>query len=196
VKYTVIAALVSILLGLLVFAYSYAFYDSIVSTRPIVTALTPIQPGTIIQKTQLKARELPRGLEREPIYTSPDEVVGKVAKTYIPQGGLIYRESVGGPEALHFGLPQKAIISIPIEPQRALGGTLLPGQTISISKICYKGQEVTEEMVASKVVVVGAEKQASFIIVALDPSELDRVLQALGEELGGKCRIWLVLPPY
>jgi len=196
VKYTVLIAIISLLAGLGAFAYSYTAYDSIVATRPIVTASTSIPPGTVILDVHLVERELPRGLEKEPIYTTKAEVVGKIAKTYIPAGSLIYRESVGSAEELHYASPEKTVFSIPIEPQKALGGNLLPGQNVSLYKICHKGQEVEVEEIADKVTIVDVGKQPQFAIVAMEPSKAHDVLKALGEELGGKCKVWVILPPY
>lgn len=132
------------------FRFAYASYDSIVATRPIVVAAVDIPPYTVITRDLLTVRELPRALETEPIFLTVDEVVGRIAVGPIPAGAVLYRSLVVPQASFRFvSDPALEVVSIPVDPARAVGGQVRVGQRVNVYRVgVARGGEGTKDPLA------------------------------------------------
>lgn len=105
-------------------------------TLPLVTALRPIPPSTLITTEMLAVRDMPEPLRHEPVFLTVGEVVGKMTAGPIPAGSLIYRELAVPVESFRLTAdPSLEVVSFPARPEKALGGQLRPGQRINVYRV-------------------------------------------------------------
>lgn len=118
------------------FRFAYAAYNSIVATRPVVVAAVDIPPYTLIAPEHLTLKDLPRALESEPIFLSPEEVVGRIAVGPIPAGAVIYRSLAVPQSSFRFvSDPALEVVSIPVDPARAVGGQVRVGMRVNVYRV-------------------------------------------------------------
>ncbi|RME46824.1 MAG: hypothetical protein D6796_08500, partial [Caldilineae bacterium] len=129
-------ALFSALAALVAGLFARRAFDRLVTTRRFPVAAVPIEPYTIIRPEMLELRELPRPLEKEPIYLSIEEAAGKMSTLRIPAGALLYRDFAVRPaEFRYVDDPNLAVVSFPVAPEKAVGGQVRIGQRVDIWRI-------------------------------------------------------------
>lgn len=150
----VVLLIFALLVGGGVFAYASRSFDRLVATRPLVVAAVPLPPYTIITEDMLEVRELPRVLEAEAIYLEPAEVVGRITTGPIPAGALLYRAQVVAPAQFRLAPAELEVVSIPVDPARAVGGQIEIGHVVNIYRVALErntlGENSLPELLASK----------------------------------------------
>ena len=142
------------------FRFSYAAYNSIVATRPIVVAMVDIPPYTVISADHLTIRDLPRALETEPIFLSPNEVEGRITVGPIPAGGVIYRSLAVPLASFRFvSDPTLEVVSIPVDPARAVGGQVRVGMRVNVYRVAVAQGSAQERNPLDLLARRGAEVQ-------------------------------------
>lgn len=116
--------------------YARARFERLVATRHIPVAAVEIPPYTLISGEMVTLREMPRTLQFESIYLSPEMVVGKMSTIPIPRGALFYEEFALPPSEFRYVEDEYLeIISFPVDPAKAVGGQVRPFQRINIYRI-------------------------------------------------------------
>ena len=140
-----LSGVLALLAGGGMFRYAYSAYDAIVATRPVVVAAVDIPPYTILTESHLTVRDLPRALETEPIFLSLEEAVGRITVGPIPAGAVLYRALAVPPASFRFVAdPTLEVVSIPVDPARAVGGQVRVGQRVNVYRVALAraaGQE-------------------------------------------------------
>jgi len=135
-KVRFIVALVALAVALGSGYYAWRFYDSQVSTAEVVTLTMPVAPYTLVTEDLVEMREVPRGVLAEPIYQTPEQVVGKIAVMPLVPSQLIYRHQMVSPTQFRYtNDPGLEIVSFPVEPERAVGGQLRIGHRINVYRV-------------------------------------------------------------
>lgn len=140
----VVLLVCALLVGGGVFAYASRSFDRLVATRPLVVAAIPLPPYTIITEDMLVMRELPRVLEAEAIYLEPADVVGRITTGPIPAGALLYRAQVVAPAQFRLAPPELEVVSIPVDPARAVGGQIEIGHVVNIYRVALERNTLGE----------------------------------------------------
>lgn len=112
-----------------------------VATIAIVIAAQPIPPYVLITPEMLAEREMPEDIGREPISLRASDVVGKMASVPIPARSLIYRDFAVPAESFRLTPdPTLEVVSLPVRPEKAVGGQVRPGQRINIYRVAIGSQ--------------------------------------------------------
>ena len=192
------SGLLALLVAGLAFRLAYTNYNRLVATRLIVVAAEEIPPYTIVTPSHLTTKAMPRALERENIYLSPNEVVGKITTSYVPAGAPIYRSQAVPPERFRYVQdPTLEIVSIPVDPARAVGGQLRIGQVVNVYRVARgrgapeettpaalleaRGAEV-ELLAVAPVVDVRSGRGEPVVVGAPAPSRMEREARPRGNE--------------
>ena len=150
----VVLLVCALLVGGGVFLYASRSFDRLVATRQLVVAAIPLPPYTIITEDMLVVRELPRVLEAEAIYLEPSEVVGRITTGPIPAGALLYRAQVVAPAQFRLAPAELEVVSIPVDPARAVGGQIEIGHVVNIYRVALErntlGENSLPELLAGK----------------------------------------------
>jgi len=192
------SGLLALLVAGIVFRLAYTNYNRLVATRLIVVAAEEIPPYTIIAPSHLTTKAMPRALEREGIYLSPDEVVGKITVSHVPAGALIYRSQAVPPERFRYVRdPTLEIVSIPVDPTRAVGGQLRIGQVVNVYRAARGRETPGEATPAALLEARGAEVELLAVAPVVDvrsgrgepvgvgakaPSQMEREARPRGNE--------------
>lgn len=129
----IISALVALGVAGVVFTYSYTAYDQLVATTSVVVAATDIEPYTIVTASHLDVKDMPRAILDENIYASEGDITGRIATSHIPAGSLIYQPLVVPPSRFRYvSDPTLEVVSIPVDPARAVGGQIKVGHVVSV----------------------------------------------------------------
>jgi len=134
----------ALLVGGGVFAYASRSFDRLVTTRPIVVAAMPLRPYTLVTAEMLEIRELPRVLEAEAIYLEPADVVGRITTGPIPAGALLYRAQIVAPAQFRLAPAELEVVSIPVDPARAVGGQIEIGHVVNIYRVALERNTLGE----------------------------------------------------
>ncbi len=111
----------------------YTYFDRLTTTATVPVPRVTIPAGALINAALLQEREVPRTLLEEPIYTTLESLVGQVAQIPLQPGLVIYRAHAVRLEDYRFvDDPQLAVVSLPVDPTRAVGGQVQPGHRIDI----------------------------------------------------------------
>ncbi|MGH9182310.1 MAG: RcpC/CpaB family pilus assembly protein [Acidimicrobiales bacterium] len=125
--------------------------------------------------------ELPA--EQEAVaFAETEGLVGATALGPLSAGQLVQTSDVANP----LGSPERAQISLPVEPGRALGGELRAGEQVDvIATYTTGGEPVTTTVSTGAIVVrtVGADQAvgssgALTVVLAVPPAELEPIAQA------------------
>ena len=129
----VVSALVAFALSAGVFYYTYTTYDRLVATTSVVVTARHIQPYTMVTARHLDVKHMPRAILDENVYVSADEIIGRIAMSHIPAGSVIYRPLLVVPSRFRYvDDPHLEIVSIPVDPTRAVGGQIKVGHVVNI----------------------------------------------------------------
>jgi Flp pilus assembly protein CpaB len=116
--------------------YAYRFYDSLVTTAKVVTVSVAIPPYTLITADLLEERSVPRPILEEPVYRTPDELVGKVTTMALVPGQIIYRHQAASQAGFRYtDDPALEVVSFPVDPSKAVGGQVKIGHRINVYRV-------------------------------------------------------------
>jgi Flp pilus assembly protein CpaB len=115
--------------------YAYTQYNQIVSTAPVSVAAVPIAPYTLVTPDMLQVRNLPRPLAAEPIYTAPDELIGKMTTQALMPGQIIYHHQAVAPQAFRLASPDLEVVSLPVSVEQAVGGAIRSGSRVNLYRM-------------------------------------------------------------
>ncbi|MBU1747862.1 MAG: hypothetical protein KKA73_09240 [Chloroflexi bacterium] len=125
-----------IVVALAVGVFAWLQYDDLVASVEIVVPARVIPPYTIIQRDDLELRELPRTLLDEPIYHTPEQVLGRLTTITLHPGQIIYPDQAVAPAGFRLTAdPRLAVVSFPVRPDRAVGGQVQRGHHIDIYRV-------------------------------------------------------------
>jgi Flp pilus assembly protein CpaB len=111
----------------------YTYFDRLTTTATVPVPQVPIPAGALISPELLQEREVPRTLLKEPIYTALEELVGQVAQIPLQPGLVVYRAHAVPPQDYRLvSDPALSVVSVPVDPARAVGGQVQPGHTVDI----------------------------------------------------------------
>ena len=135
-KAQIAIALFALLAAAAAGVYVYRAFDQMVTTAQVVTPAQAIPAGALIEPEMLSAREVPRPLLDEAIYTDPADLVGRVAVAPLGAGMVIYRAfAVDQDDYRLVDDPELAIVSFPVDPARAVGGQIQPGHRVDVWRL-------------------------------------------------------------
>ena len=111
----------------------YTYFDRLTTTATVPVPQVPIPAGALIGAELLQEREVPRTLLEEPIYTAEDALVGQVAQIPLQPGLVVYQAHAVSPAAYRLvSDPTLSVVSVPVDPARAVGGQVQPGHKVDI----------------------------------------------------------------
>jgi Flp pilus assembly protein CpaB len=111
----------------------YTYFERLTTTATVPVPGAPIPAGALINPALLQEREVPRTLLKEPIYTTLESLVGQVAQIPLQPGLVIYQAHVVPPQEYRFVTdPALSVVSLPVDPARAVGGQVQPGHTVDL----------------------------------------------------------------
>ncbi len=162
----IISAVVAFGLAAGVFYYAYTTYDQLVATTSVVVTTRHIEPYTVVTANHLDVKDMPRAILDENIYVSADEIIGRIAMSHIPAGSVVYRPLVVVPSRFRYvDDPHLEIVSIPVDPTRAVGGQIKVGHVVNI----YRAAQSTRVSDASDPVVVLSQRGAAVELLVTAP---------------------------
>lgn len=114
----------------------YTAFSRMVTTAQVVTPAVTIPAGGLIESWMLTAREVPRPLLTEDIYTSAEELAGRVAVAVLRPGMVVYRPFAVAPTQFRLAEdPALTVVSFPVDPARAVGGQIQPGHRVDVWRL-------------------------------------------------------------
>jgi len=112
---------------------AYWFLDAFAATAVIAVPAQAIPAGALITPGLLEEREVPRALLDEPIYATAADLYGKVAQVPLAAGMAVYRHhAVPLREYRLVDDPTLVVVSVPLSPDRAVGGQVQPGHRVDV----------------------------------------------------------------
>jgi Flp pilus assembly protein CpaB len=152
-------------------------------TASYVVVTSDVAPGERIERSDLAlvAVDLP-GAQRRLAFTDLDVLVGATALSPLSDGQLVQSSEVAKP----VGAPERAQISLPIEPGSAVGGDLRPGDVVDVIVTYTSGgaPETSTISHGAMVVRVLSDDQrvgsggAVVVVLAVRPAELEPIAEA------------------
>jgi len=134
-RWQLLVGLVALAAAVLAGQYAYTQYNQIVSTAPVSVAAVPIAPYTLVTPDMLQVRNLPRPLAAEPIYTAPDELIGKMTTQALMPGQIIYHHQAVAPQAFRLASPDLEVVSLPVSVEQAVGGAIRNGSRVNLYRM-------------------------------------------------------------
>lgn len=114
----------------------YTAFSRMVTIAQVVTPAVTIPAGALIEGWMLTTREVPRPLLTEDIYTSAEELAGRVAVTVLRPGMVVYRPFAVSPSEFRLVEdPALTVVSFPVDPARAVGGQIQPGHRVDVWRL-------------------------------------------------------------
>ncbi|MBN1137214.1 MAG: hypothetical protein JXM73_11550 [Anaerolineae bacterium] len=156
-KWLLIVGLLSLLAALGGGLYAYRFYDALVTTAQAVTIAVTVPPYTALTSEMLIERDVPRGILQEPVYTSVEQLVGRVTTVALHPGQLIYHHQAVQLVAFRYtDDPALEVVSFPVDPERAVGGQVQIGHRVNVYRVRKAGgrNEISRLPAATETIVV------------------------------------------
>ncbi len=158
-KTQTLVGLLALLLAVLSGGAVYWFLGTFAATTRLPVPNQPIPAGALITTALLTEREVPRALRQEPIYTEASDLVGKVAQIPLAPGQVIYHQhAVPLRDYRLVDDPQLVVVSVPLSPDRAVGGQIQPGHRVDVWTLPLTRQRedvvLTATLVLTDVLVV------------------------------------------
>ena len=161
-KTQTVLGVLSLLLALVSGGGAYWFLGTFAAMTTVPVPRQIIPAGALISPALLVDREVPRTLLQEPIYTSVDDLQGKVAQIPLYPGVAVYHHhAVPLREYRFVDDPSLVVVSLPVDPSRAVGGQIQPGHLVDLWQLPQtRGQQeeettpLTATLVLSDVLVV------------------------------------------
>lgn len=132
-KAQLILGLVALLLALGAGYGVYTYFERLTTTATVPVPRVLIPAGALIAPELLTERDVPRTLLKEPIYTSREALSGRVAQIPLQPGLAIYHlHAVAARDYRLVDDPELVVVSLPIDPARAVGGQVQPGHRVDV----------------------------------------------------------------
>ncbi len=132
-KTQLILGLLALLLALGAGYGVYTYFERLTTTATVPVPRVPIPAGALIAPELLTERDVPRTLLDEPIYTSREALAGRVAQIPLQPGLVVYQLHAVAPRDYRLvDDPALVVISLPIDPARAVGGQVQPGHRVDV----------------------------------------------------------------
>ena len=133
-KTQTLLGVLALLLALVSGVGAYWFLGTFAATTTVPVPCQIIPAGALISPALLVDREVPRTLLQEPIYTSVEDLQGKVAQIPLYPGVAVYRHhAVPLREYRFVDDPSLVVVSLPVDPSRAVGGQIQPGHLVDLA---------------------------------------------------------------
>lgn len=180
--------------------------ENYTNALPVVVSKQEIPPYTPITQEMLTVENIPKASVKKGMYKDPQGVVGKVAKTAIPEGFPVSNSffAVEGPGSLlttqisQLQDPKLRATSVKVDEINALGGKIVPGDRVDVigsMKLPIGGiQQPVSQTIGIQVPVIsliGDPNKPSGVVLALTPQQAQDV--GFAETAGS---IKLSLNPY
>ena len=154
-KWFLIVGLLSLLAAAGGGLYAYRFYDSLVTTATAITLVQVVPPYTAITPEMLVERDVPRGMLDEPIYTTVENLVGRITTAVLYPDQLIYRHQAVPPATFRYAEdPALEIVSFPVDPARAVGGQVRIGHRVNVYRVRKLAQPNTSGLLTEDTIVI------------------------------------------
>lgn len=174
--------LLMVLAAVLAFATNLMVLRSHDETRAVVVAASDLVAGRIVDRSDFKAVEVDVDddlFSRLTSWHQVDVLAGMVAARTIPSGDLI------GPNDLRDASTTSGLraMSIPIEPDHAVGGALLPGDRVDL--ILVRDERAEYVLVDAEVLSVSTSDRGAlsvggfYVVVAVGPQHALDVAAAI-----------------
>ena len=164
-----------------------AYTDATRSPRQeYVVAARPLVPGSRISATDLRvtALDLPDPSVRAQLFGSTGQLVGASVLAPIPTGALVEASEVVG----RGGAPGTRELSVSLDPGRAVGGTLKPGEFVDVLSTFGQGAASSTVVMAPHVEVltvsngsaagIGSGGQQTIVLAAPDGPAAEAIADA------------------
>ncbi len=149
-----IIGVIALALALLSGGGVYWFLGTFAATAMLPVPNQPIPAGALITAALLTEREAPRALLHEPLYTDAADLVGQVAQVPLAAGQLVYRQhAVALRDYRLVDDPALVVVSVPVEPARAVGGQVQPGQRVDLWTLPLVRNRQTETVLTATLVL-------------------------------------------
>lgn len=146
-KTMILIALLAALAAVGVGFYVQRTFASMVTTTEIVTPAVRVPAGALIRADMLETKTVPRPLLEEDIYVHANELAGRVAVTPLQPGMVIYRSfAVPAKEYRLTDDPTLEVVSFPVDPAKAVGGQLQPGNRVDIWRLLAARPTTTDDV--------------------------------------------------
>lgn len=180
--------------------------ENYTNALPVVVAKQEIPAYTPITQEMLTVENIPKAAIKKGMFKDPQGVVGKVAKTAIPEGFPVSNSffAVEGPGSLlttqisQFKDPKLRATSVKVDEVNGLGGKIVPGDRVDVignMKLPIGGiQQPVSQTIGVQVPVlsvIGDPNKPSAVVLALTPQQAQDV--GFAETAGS---IKLSLNPY
>lgn len=205
-------------------AFVYLFFGRLATMATVPVPASPIPAGALISPDLLTAREVPRTLLEEPIYTDAADLSGRVAQVPLVPDVVVFRhQAVPLHDYRLVDDPELVVVSLPVDPARAVGGQVQPGHRVDVWRL-PRGQEetsVTSTLILTDVLVVdvranqgqAVSRRPQAVPGQLEPEEQTRsvplqiltvaveapastsLFDLLAEEESGRATLWIALAP-
>ncbi|MBU0496006.1 MAG: hypothetical protein KKA73_31315 [Chloroflexi bacterium] len=140
-----LVALVATVLAVVVGWYATQQFERLVVTRPFVVTQATIEPYTLITSAMLAEQDLPASLaQQQAVYVRREDVVGQMTTTRIGAGSLIYRDQVVAPARFRYAAADREIISVPVDPAKAIAGQIRVGQRVNIYRLAWSNRAASD----------------------------------------------------
>jgi len=161
-KTQTLLGVLALLLALISGGGAYWFLGTFAAMTTVPVPRQIIPAGALISPDLLEDREVPRTLLQEPIYTDATDLLGRVAQIPLYPGVVVYRHhAVPLREYRFVDDPSLVVVSLPVDPSRAVGGQIQPGHLVDLWQLPQvRGQQeeettpLTATLVLSDVLVV------------------------------------------
>ncbi len=161
-KTQTLLGVLALLLALISGVGAYWFLGTFAATATVPVPRQIIPAGALISPDLLEIREVPRVLLQEPIYTAANDLLGQVAQIPLYPGVVVYHHhAVPLREYRLVDDPSLVVVSLPVDPARAVGGQVQTGHRVDIWQLPQiRGQQeeettpLTATLVLSDVLVV------------------------------------------
>jgi hypothetical protein len=213
---------VGVLLVIVAFVLAYFFQQSYKAGVEYMSLPVPVEeipPYILLTDKMFEMKDFPSALTGG-YAGSIAQLAGRISNSRIPAGLPIPLVLVSSPEDFRLADPALEVLSIPINPQAAIGGQVRAGDKVNIYRLISPGSEFIPlgkedpimdpvTLVASNIPVVmvigdstssaggsetGRGGTARVLIVAVTGPERDAILTLMGE-LSGGAMMWITLAP-
>ena len=140
--------------------------DAAANVAQMVAAAMPIPFATKVEKRHLKLVEMPEGLTPEGIFSSLDEVVGKVSTTSIARGEILvaerFRAHKAGSTLAALVSANMRAVTVRVDDVVGVAGFLLPGNTVDVLASRKRGAaRAVTETILRNIKVLAVDQTAS-----------------------------------
>ncbi len=145
-KTQTLLGVLALLLALISGVGAYWFLGTFAATATVPVPRQIIPAGALISPDLLEIREVPSVLLQEPIYTAANDLLGKVAQIPLYPGVVVYHHhAVPLREYRLVDDPSLVVVSLPVDPARAVGGQVQPGHRVDLWQLPQiRGQQEEE----------------------------------------------------